>query len=70
MSKVKDYMTKKNHNNTIDTALKMNKSSYDYVDQLLVKYDDTFSDEEKENLNNLKHYLGESLNLFFNKLKV
>lgn len=70
MKKPNDFLNKKKLNKTIDNALSMNKSSYDYVNHLLITYDDVFTEEEKENLNNLKQYLGDTLNLFFNKLKV
>lgn len=70
MKKPNDFLNKKKLNKTIDNALSMNNSSYDYVNHLLITYDDVFTEEEKENLNNLKQYLGDTLNLFFNKLKV
>lgn len=66
----KDYLAKKQVNRTLDVAIGMNKSSLEYVDQLLIKYDSVFTDDEKENLGRLQYYLSDTLTLFFNKLKV
>lgn len=63
-----DLLTKKRLKKSIDSALLMNNSSIDYLKELLQTHDKTFSDEEKENLNNLLRYLDETLNVFFTKL--
>jgi len=68
--KTPDFIVKKQLNRTIDNAIEMNNISKDFVQDLVSKYDDVFSVDEKESLNNLHHYLNDTLNLFFNKLKV
>lgn len=68
--KTPDFILKKQLNRTIDNAIEMNNISKDFVHDLVSKYDDVFSVDEKESLNNLHHYLNDTLNLFFNKLKV
>jgi len=68
--KTPDFILKKQLNRTIDNAIEMNNISKDFVQDLVLKYDDVFTGDEKESLNNLHHYLNDTLNLFFNKLKV
>ncbi len=61
-----DLLTKKKLQKSVESALMMNNASIEYLDSLLTTHD--FSDEEKENLGNLRRYLDETLNLFFSKL--
>lgn len=68
IKKSNDYLAKKKVKKNIEIALNMNNCSIEYLTDLMEKYDDTFSAEEKENLNNLKKYLEETLNVFFNNL--
>lgn len=68
IKKSNDYLAKKKVKKNIEMALNMNNCSIEYLTDLMEKYDDTFTSEEKENLNNLKKYLEETLNVFFNNL--
>lgn len=65
--KTANLLTKKKLNSHIDSALMMNNASIDYLDHLLETHD--FTDEEKENLGNLRRYLDETLNVFFTNIR-
>lgn len=61
-----DLLTKKKIKKNVESAIMMNNASIEYLDHLLTTHD--FSDEEKENLGNLRRYLDDTLNVFFSKL--
>lgn len=67
--KKRDYLTKKKINDSVTQLVEMNDLCSRFITDHLEKFDEMFDDDDKENLNNFKRYLDDSLTPFLDKLR-